>query len=301
MEAAWALRQPLHDAEDTDAYRLFDGRWEGAPGWTVDRYGSVALIQRFSGAVPSPGIVEAYAAHGLAVVLRDRAERQDAALVEGTWPDPDPNLPREGRFLVRESGLLFGVDLLHGTNTGLFLDGRPLRQWVREQASGRRLLNLFSYTSAFGVAALAGGALSVENVDLVPSALERGRLNCALNGHVVDSRSHLRSDVFECLRQARKRERRWGGVICDPPPVRTQGGKKGFDPLRDMRRVLKQSWEVVAPGGWMLAVSALPDEERFEALLPEAIWQPVERGFDFPGPRDQGVRGWVARRDRTDL
>ncbi len=296
FEDAWLARGPLHDDSSTDVYRLFDGRWEGRPGWTVDRYGSVALIQSFSTAPREPTIVETYAAHGLSIVLRDRRAEGEAALVSGTWPPRDEGLPRDGRFVVQEAGLRFGVDLLHGTNTGLFADARPLRAWVRQHAAGRNLLNLFSYTSAFGVAATVGGARSVTNVDIVPSALERGRLNYALNGLGLDSRSHQRSDAFETLRQARKRGRTWNAIVCDPPPVRTQGGKKGFDPRRDLRRVLHQAWRQVAPGGWLLAVNAVPGAERFEAVLPEAEWIPLDRGSDFPGPRVQGMRAWIATR-----
>lgn len=291
---AWARRQGLHDDPDTDCYRLFDGRDEGLPGWTVDRYGSVALAQTFSAPEHEADVVAACADRGLSVVVRDRAERADARLVHGAWPETDPLLPREGRFVVRESGVSFGVDLLHGTNTGLFLDARPLRGWVREESAGRSVLNLFSYTSAFGVCAALGEAASTTNVDVVPSALERGRLNYRRNDLPVDPRDHQRSDAFETLRQARKRERTWDAVICDPPPVRH--GRKGFDPRRDLRRLLRQSWERVAPGGWMLAVSAIPGRDRFEEVLPDARWSLLTRGDDFPGPVDRGTRAWVAVR-----
>ncbi len=293
---AWERRAPLHEDPETDAYRVFDGLWEGLPGWTVDRYASVALIQTFRDAAPAPGIEATYADHGLTVVVRDRGERAPARLVSGAWPATDEVLPREGRFVVREEGLRFGADLLHGTNTGLFLDARPLRAWVRAESAGRRVLNLFSYTACFGVAAAVGGARSVDNIDAVPSALERGRANFLLNGLPDDPRSHRRSDVFEVLRQARKRGTTWDGVVCDPPPVRTQGGGKGFDPRRDLGRVLARAWDTVAPGGWLLAVSAVPDRRWFEDALPEATWAPIDRGLDFPGPREAGTRGWIARR-----
>ena len=297
FEEAWRRRGDLHEDSATDAYRLFDGRWEGRAGWTVDRYGSVALIQSFSGAEREPEIVEAYAAHGLSVVRRDRASRSDARLVSGAWPPAEELLPRPGRFVVREDGLVYGVDLLHGTNTGLFLDARPLRAWVRAHAADRNLLNLFSYTSAFGVAALAGGVRSVSNVDIVPSALERGRVNYALNGYSADSRSHDRSDVFETLRHARKRARTWDAIVCDPPPVRSQGGSRGFDPRRDLRRVMQQAWNRVASGGWLMVVNAVPGQERFEAVLPDASWAPLDRGADFPGAREDGMRAWIATKE----
>lgn len=295
--------------EGTDAWRLLDGAHEGAPGWTIDRYGDAVLVQRFGSeeveSAEADALVQALRTRlgDLAVWLKERGhpdrDRRAGRLIAGAHPAPrtgDPLAGREGRVVVAEAGLLFGVDLAYGQNTGLFLDARPARQRVRELADGRRILNLFSYTSAFGVAAAAGGARSVTNVDQVAGVLERGRANFALNGLPADPRSHLRSEVFEFLRHAARRGETWHGIVVDPPPFRMRAGrgrKRGWDPERDLARLLDRCGERLADGGWLLAVSAARGRDRFEDRLPEGSWEPVARGIDFPGPVEAGMRGWL--------
>lgn len=302
LQAAWEAREALHGAsEATDAYRLFDGRQEGAEGWTLDRYGGAVLIQNFhrEGADEAPlGTILDFLRQRLGedvdVFLKERSVRVPERAVGRRLAGSGP----ESRS-VREGGLLFGVDFLYGTNTGLFLDARPLRAWVREHSAGRRVLNLFSYTGAFGVAAAAGGARSVTNVDIVPSAVERGKRNFERNDLPSDSRTHVRGEVFEYLRHAARSDTTWDGIVVDPPPVPTtgkRGGKKrkrGFDPAADLERLLGLCRDRVSEGGWLLACSALRGTERFEGRLPEGDWSPLARGGDFPGPQDEGLRGWI--------
>ncbi len=304
------------------AERLLDGRFADRPGWTMDRYGAVALIQSFArgGAEPSERdrlIAEAMDhPHVRGVVLKQRGTRErdagEGELVAGTLPPPAPDDPfrdRPGRFVVTEDGARLGVDLLYGVNTGLFLDAAPMRAWLRARSDGARVLNLFSYTAAFGVAAARGGARSTTNVDGVPSALERGAANYALNRLPDDARTHTRSDVFAFLGRAAKRGTTWDVVVSDPPPVPTLGGRgggrrKGFDPIRDTERLLRLALRCVTPGGALLAMSAARGEERFEgplAAVTAELWGaaealPLDRAPEFPGPRGDGLRGfWVVR------
>ena len=205
---------------------------------------------------------------------------------------------------VMENGLRFGVDFLYGTNTGLFLDARPLRAWVKRNSEDRRVLNLFSYTGAFGVAAAAGLSRSVTNVDIVPSAIERGRRNFERNQLESDSRTHMKAEVFEFLQRAAKSGHTWDAIIADPPPVPTRGtrGKKkrgrGFDPSADIERLMGRCHGLLSEGGWLLACSALRGSSRFEGRLPGDAAQRtrIARGSDFPGPDDEGLRGWVISR-----
>lgn len=244
---------------------------------------------------------------GRPVVLKERGVKGggEGRVVQGVLPAPpedDPFADRAGRLVITEDGARLGVDLLYGVNTGLFLDARPMRAWVRQNSEERRVLNLFSYTAAFGVAAARGGARSTTNIDLVPSALERGKANYQLNDLPIDARGHVRSDVFKFLNKARKRGSTWDLVIVDPPPVPTKGrgrGGRGFDPRRDMQRVLEASLAVCATGGTVLALSATKGSDRFEEPLAAAIatdgrtWhqEPIARGDDFPGP--EGLRAVV--------
>ncbi len=304
------------------AERLLDGRFAGRPGWTVDRFGAMGLIQSYGKDGADPEVVRELCADLMArddvqgVVLKQRGARDrslgEGSLIAGALPESsldDPFREREGRFVIDEGGCRFGVDLLYGVNVGLFLDAQPMRGWVRDHSRDRRVLNLFSYTSSFGVAAAQGGARSTTNVDLVPSALERGKANYVLNGLEVDPRGHARSDVFEFLRRAGKRGTTWELIICDPPPVPTQGtrgGKrrKSFDPAKDMERLLRSAMTCVAPEGALLALSAARGESRFEAPLHRVLTELDEsfsvtllsRAPGFPGAREEGLRAlWIER------
>ncbi len=304
LARAWETRRAFHErVADCDAYRVMDGREEGAPGWTVDRYGQSLLVQCFlpGGAtqVQLAALIErleSLAWDSFSLYLKEPNRAAGGRLLCGppTSPiDGDLLAARPGRMLVHEQGMHFAVDLCHGHNTGLFADARPMRRWVREHSEGRRILNLFSYTAAFGVAAGLGGARSVENVDMVASAVERGRANYALNTLAGNSRSHVRAEVFGFLKQAAKRGERWDGVISDPPPVATQGRGRGFRPARDQGRLMEHICRCLAPGAWLLAMSATRDPSCFEEHLPKLRGPHLRPDPDFPIGVAPGLRAWV--------
>ncbi|MEG0637343.1 MAG: class I SAM-dependent methyltransferase, partial [Pseudomonas sp.] len=106
--------------------------------------------------------------------------------------------------VIDEDGLRYQLDLGVKQNTGLFLDMRYGRRWVREQAPGKRVLNLFAYTCGFSVAAIAGGAQQVVNLDMARSALSRGRDNHRLNGHDLGRVGFLGHELFKSWGKVRK-------------------------------------------------------------------------------------------------
>jgi 23S rRNA (cytosine1962-C5)-methyltransferase len=267
----------------------------------VDQLGDVVLLRRFGRDPVEVAAVDAWVDAVQAVHSGPIAVRwgRDTVRLVGDVPDAG--------FEVVEDGLTFEVDVHRGSNVGLFPDARPMRRWVRERSEGLRVLNLFSYTSAFGVHAAAGGARSVTNVDLVPSALERGAANFSRNDLPCDSRTHVRSDAFEFLRHATKRGETWDLVVVDPPPVptigrgRKRGGRRGrFDPRKDWP-ALATGAAACAAGGRLLVLSAARGLDGFETLvteaLPEMEWTELSRGEDFPGPRDHGLRALAGSPD----
>jgi 23S rRNA (cytosine1962-C5)-methyltransferase len=285
-------------AEATTALRRFDGRWEGAPGWTVDQFDDVAVVRRFG----DEGSMEEWLEATLSLGARTAYGMHRNEVLGPAGED------RSSEIVVVEDGLRFEVDVLRGRNVGLFPDARPMRRWVRSRSTGLRVLNLFSYTSAFGVHAAAGGARSVTNVDVVPSALERGVRNFRLNDLPVDSRTHMRSDAFEFLKRAGREGRTWDLVVVDPPPVPTVGrGRKGkgrgrFDPRKDWPRLARAASAVCAEGGSVVLLSAARGASGFEELVTDmipGIPLRIDRGEDYPGPRDQGLRALAWARGET--
>lgn len=119
---------------------------------------------------------------------------------------------------VFENGSIFFVNLSDYLDTGLFLDMRGMRALVKKCSQGKRVLNLFCYTSSFSVAAAAGGAAAIESVDLSNTYLEWSKKNFFLNG--ISGKSEFqffRSDVFEFLEEAIRGRKKFDIIILDPP------------------------------------------------------------------------------------
>lgn len=128
----------------------------------------------------------------------------------------------DDRVQVRESaGFALRVDLLKGHKTGHYLDQQAnhalLRDLVAQRGPDQRVLNLFSYTGSFGLAALAGGAAHVTNVDSSQGALDLADESRTLNDYPTESAANQAGDAFQFLRAAEDANDRWDAIICDPP------------------------------------------------------------------------------------
>jgi 23S rRNA G2069 N7-methylase RlmK/C1962 C5-methylase RlmI len=201
----------------------------------------------------------------------------------------------EKRFekIVSEGSLVFKVNLSDYLDTGLFPDRRLLRVMVREEAAGKKVLNLFSYTGSFSVYAAAGGAASTDSVDLSNTYLSWARENFSLNGMsagllprmeeffyknsnagtgVTGSHKLIRADVLEFLKKAISAKMRWDIIVVDPPAF--SNSKKmtdNFDLNRDITDLLCQCLKLLAPDGKVfLSVNlrrAAPTAEDLETEL----------------------------------
>lgn len=194
--------------------------------------------------------------------------------------------PPVKRFTVSERGLLYQLDLAAGMHTGLFLDMASARQWVREQASGKKVLNLFSYTCAFSVAAIAGNARSVVNMDLSRLSLNRGRESHRLNHHEMGRVTLLGHDIFKSWGKL-KRLGPFDLIVIDPPSYQ----KGSFVLAKDYARVVKQLPALLNTQGDVLACLNDPDQppeyllELFAEDCPELVFQ--ERLLNPPAFADR--------------
>lgn len=181
-------------------------------GITVDRYGAALLVTAYEPG-HDPLRYAAQAPEGVtSLYYQPRYESGARKAPRLLWgPSVGPQVLTEGR-------LRFQVDLERGMNPGVFLDTRPLRALLQEGLlQGKRVLNLFSYTSTMGAAALLGGARGVTNVDSSGSALQRGQANYDLCGLRPSGRDFVKKDVFKKLTWYAKRGTSFDAVICDPP------------------------------------------------------------------------------------
>ncbi|HJL15436.1 MAG TPA: class I SAM-dependent methyltransferase [Sandaracinaceae bacterium LLY-WYZ-13_1] len=298
-------------AEGTDCVRLLHGAVEGVPGLTVDRYGPVLLLQTGRARL-APGVPEA------------AAEVVGEAIGEALTPvwNHRPAFRRGGfgrlhaapRTLAdavgREEGLSFVVDpRAGGLDPLLFLDLRAGRRAVRDLAAGASVLNLFAYTCGIGVAAAAGGAREVVNVDFARSALTVGARNAGLNGVAGPWFRWVHEDFFPVARQLaglpvkgrgarrpylRVAPRTFDVTVLDPPRwAKTPFG--AVDVIRDYPSLFKPALLATRPGGWVLATHHVPSVSRedFLAVLHRTA-EKVDRRLedvevlppepDFPSP-----------------
>jgi 23S rRNA (cytosine1962-C5)-methyltransferase len=269
------------------AYRLFHGDGEGVPGLAIDRYGDVLvlhadsaeLLQRWLPAIRTDlqdfGSVYAKIHPRRASRLKPE-EVSRLAPQEPVWGQPVPEVE------VLESGIHYLVRPNAGLSVGLFLDMRELRGWLRTNASGRQVLNLFAYTCSFGVNATLGGASRVLNLDLSRGYMEWGKTNYRLNALSVDERDFVYGDAFDWLGRFARRGERFDLVVVDPPSF----SSTPFSVTRDYPRLVEASARAVAPAGILLAATnhAGTSDERFEAWL--------QNGLTLAGRHGRVVQRW---------
>ncbi|MEE8580653.1 MAG: class I SAM-dependent rRNA methyltransferase [Myxococcota bacterium] len=203
---------------ETDAVRLVNAEGDGLPGLTADRYGEVVVVKFTTAGMHTRRELIAAAlreASGAAVGL-ERADatacrREGVPVREGPLWGALPDAP----VAICERDRRFRVDTLRGQKTGFYLDQRDARDLVALLAAGRRMLDLFSYSGGFAVAAARGGASRLTLVDTSREALDQARRHLAENA--VDCEAEIeRADAFQFLRGRRDIH---DLLVIDPPPL----------------------------------------------------------------------------------
>ena len=239
---------------ETNALRLVNAEGDGLPGLVVDRFAEVVVVRAGSAAWLARSETVASALRDL-TGARAGLERPDAAALrrEGVHAAPrtlwgeSPSEPVE----VREGARRYLADVAHGQKTGFYLDQRDARELVQKLAAGKRVLDLFSYTGGFAVAALQGGASEVVLVDSSRDALALAERNVRAAGATGERARVVETDGFEFARQE---ARGFDLAIADPPPL----ARRKADVQRAARAykdVLLHLLRAAAPGASVLAFS----------------------------------------------
>ena len=157
------------------------------------------------------------------------------------------------RAVVEERGVRFPVDPLSGQKTGWFFDQRPNRDRIAALATGRRVLDVFSHTGAFGLRCAAAGAERVVLVDASAPALALAQEAAAQNGFAPRVTA-TRADAFEAMTALAEAGERFDIVICDPPAF-ARSRKDAAAGLRAYGRMARLAAALVAPGGFLFVAS----------------------------------------------
>lgn len=155
--------------------------------------------------------------------------------------------------VATEHGMHYKLDFQRGQNLGFFADMAQGREWIRERSEGKKVLNLFSFTCSFSVAALAGGAESVVNIDLSDAALTLGKQNHALNGFQQAKVHYLPHNIFRSWKKLHSLGR-YDIIVIDPPSAQ----KGSFMVEKDYPKILRKLHKLLAPEAEILACVNAP-------------------------------------------
>ena len=261
LERAIALRRDHADLDDSTAYRLVNGEGDGMPGLTVDCYGDYLMVQIYCTGwrrylkLVTQALEELLKPAGIYEKTRPQKTRElesegDAKkygrLLAGV-PAPEP-------LLVQENGLSFQVSLERGLNTGLFLDQRGNRRDLMARVKGKRVLNLFSYTGAFSVAAAAAGASQVTSVDASPGYMEIARANFSANRLNPKRHEFVVGDCLAVLDEMSRQGALFDIILMDPPSFSTTS-KSRFTTRGGTSDLVASALKLLREGGLLIASS----------------------------------------------
>ena len=250
---AFSKRIKLYHSRDTNCFRVFNGEGDGIGGLTIDYFNEYYLITWYSkgmyefkdnilkaikSLVSFDGIYEKkrFEENGMVV-------DEDSYMCGKKAPQP---------LVVKENGVNFAIYLNDGAMVGVFLDQKEVRKSIRDKYSrGKSVLNTFSYTGAFSMAAAKGGAITT-SVDLASRSLEKTTENFTINN--IDPTKHeiIVEDVFLYFKRAKKEELKFDVVILDPPSFSTSKDNI-FSAAKDYKYLMKEAIDITEDQGVIVA------------------------------------------------
>ncbi|MCA6725790.1 class I SAM-dependent rRNA methyltransferase [Enterococcus faecalis] len=237
----------------TTAYRLFNGEGDGIGGVIIDRYADYAVFSWYNETLYQkkaelltafrtvyPDIIGAY--EKIRFSTKDLPESQ--FLYGEQAPEP---------LLVTENGVQFATYLNEGLMTGIFLDQKEVRgRLVDGFAVGKTVLNMFSYTGAFSVAAAMGGAVATTSVDLAKRSLPKTTEQFEVNHLNLAAQKIIVMDVFDYFKYASRKGLSYDMIILDPPSF-ARNKKKVFSVAKNYGELVKDSIDILTDKGTLIA------------------------------------------------
>ncbi|HGR0014588.1 TPA: class I SAM-dependent rRNA methyltransferase [Streptococcus pneumoniae] len=265
-------RSAYYQDDLTTTYRLFNQEGDGFGGLTVDLYGNYAVFSWYNSYVYQirQTISEAFRqvfpeVLGAYEKIRFKGLDYESAHVYGQEA-PD-------FFTVLENGVLYQVFMNDGLMTGIFLDQHEVRgSLVDGLTMGKSLLNMFSYTAAFSVAAAMGGASQTTSVDLAKRSRELSQAHFQANGLSTDEHRFIVMDVFEYFKYAKRKDLTYDVIVLDPPSF-ARNKKQTFSVAKDYHKLISQSLEILNPGGIIIASTNAANVSR------QKFTEQIDKGF----------------------
>ena len=265
-------RSAYYQDDLTTAFRLFNQEGDGFGGLTVDLYGDYAVFSWYNSYVYQirKVIVEAFRqvfpeVLGAYEKIRFKGLDYESSHVYG---QEAPEF-----FTVLENGVLYQVFMNDGLMTGIFLDQHEVRgSLVDGLTMGKSLLNMFSYTAAFSVAAAMGGASQTTSVDLAKRSRELSEAHFQANGLSTDDHRFIVMDVFEYFKYAKRKGLTYDVIVLDPPSF-ARNKKQTFSVSKDYHKLISQSLEILNPEGIIIASTNAANVSR------QKFTEQIDKGF----------------------
>lgn len=290
LERAIRTRAEAQGADPCRALRLVHAESDGMPGLIVDRYGEFLVCQFLSAGAAYwketiVGELERLCAPKGIYERSDPEVRQKEGLVPSTGVLHGEAPPEWVE--IREGPLRFLVDVRKGHKTGFYLDQRENRMCAAGYSRDAEVLDCFSYTGAFGLWCLQGGAAALTQVEASGGALNISRQHLAINGCANARVTCLQADVFEALRELRASGRRFDCVILDPPKFvasrsQLEKGSRGYKDINML------AFRLLRPAGTLFTFSCSGHVSR-------DLFQKIVADAALDAGRDARILRWLSQ------
>ncbi|MGI2328572.1 class I SAM-dependent rRNA methyltransferase [Planococcus sp. YIM B11945] len=274
LAEALERRQAFFNDPATTAFRVFNGEGDGFGGLTIDYFAGFYMLSWYSEGVYTfkDQVVEALqnVADCKGIYQKKRFD------TKGQYIEEDDFVAGErGEFplIIKENNVNFAIYLNDGAMTGIFLDQRDVRNKIKESyAKGQTVLNTFSYTGAFSVAAAIGGAVKTTSVDLAKRSSSKTIEQFSVNNIDYESQDILVMDVFNYFKYAKRKELKFDLVILDPPSF-ARSKKYTFSTSKDYTALMKEAIEITEKNGVIVAStnSASFGMKKFKGFIDKAF------------------------------
>ena len=253
LRNAFSKRMKLYHSRDTNAFRVFNGEGDGIGGLTIDYFNEFYLITWYSRGIYVFKDFIIKAIRSLVSVEgiyeKKRFEENGMVTEEDSYywgrKAPEP-------LIVKENNVNFAIYLNDGAMVGVFLDQKDVRKAIKTKyARGKKVLNTFSYTGAFSMAAAKGGAITT-SVDLASRSLDKTTENFKINN--IDPSEHeiVVEDIFLYFKRAKKEGLKFDMTILDPPSFATSKNYR-FSAASNYKDLVKDAIEVTKDEGIIVA------------------------------------------------
>lgn len=247
-------RADFFEDSQTTAFRVFNGEGDGIGGLTIDYFDGYYMVSWYSDGIYS---FKQYIYDALAELVEFKAIYEKKRFdTKGQYIEQDDFVmgePGDFPIIIKENGMNFAVNLNDGAMTGIFLDQRDVRRTIRDYyAEDTNMLNTFSYTGAFSVAAALGGAKETTSVDLAKRSLAKTIEQFSVNGIDYEAQNIKVMDVFDYFKYAVRHNMKYDLVVLDPPSF-ARSKKMTFSTAKDYPKLLMDAIAITEKNGIIVA------------------------------------------------